>query len=49
MLTELCEGKKLNFRVNPNEVVAYGATVLAASEKGLLPQDKPVKLIDVLP
>ena len=37
MLSELCDGKKLNFRVNPDEVVAYGATVLAASEKGLLP------------
>ena len=47
MLSELCGGK-LNHRVNPDEAVAFGATVLAAKLAG---QDigTEINLVDVLP
>ena len=50
MLSELCGGAKLNYRVNPDEAVAYGATILAAKECGKdIGTDVNPKLIDVIP
>merc|ERR1711968_239408 len=45
MLTEFFNGKELNKSINPDEAVAYGATVQAAILSG---QDKSEKLQDLL-
>merc|ERR1711912_120023 len=45
MLSEFFNGKALNKSINPDEAVAYGATVQAASLSG---QDKSEKLQDLL-
>merc|ERR1711937_282904 len=46
MLSEFFNGKELNKSINPDEAVAYGATVQAAILSG---QDKSEKLLDLTP
>ena len=47
MLKEYFNGKQLSYRVNPDEAVAYGATVQAAMLKGIMPN--AIKFQDVTP
>jgi heat shock protein 1/8 len=51
LLTELFEGKELNRSINPDEAVAYGATVQAAILSGKSNSDKleELVLLDVIP
>ena len=50
MLSEFFNGKKLNRSINPDEAVAYGATVQAAILSGEgSEQIKDLLLIDVTP
>ena len=46
-LREFFDGKKLNKRLNPDEAVAYGATIEAAMEMGEYAED--ITLLDVCP
>ena len=47
MLKEFFNGKELNTRLNPDEAVAYGATIEAALQMGAYAED--VVLLDVCP
>ena len=47
MLKEYFYGKELNKRLNPDEAIAYGATIEAAIQMGKYSED--VALLDVCP
>ena len=47
ILKEFFDGKELNKKLNPDEAVAYGATIEAAMEMGIYAED--VTLLDVCP
>jgi heat shock protein 1/8 len=49
LLSEFFGGKELNKSINPDEAVAYGATVQAAILNGTMDEDKELLVIDVTP
>ena len=49
LLSEFFGGKELNKSINPDEAVAYGATVQAAILNGTMDKNKDLLVIDVTP
>ncbi|KAL6625644.1 heat shock 70 kDa protein cognate 4 [Neocallimastix californiae] len=50
LVSEYFDGKKLNKNINPDEAVAYGATILSASLSGIKSEKiKDIVLLDVTP
>ena len=47
MLKDYFDGKELNVSLNPDEAIAYGATIEAALQMGKYSED--VALLDVCP